>query len=115
MFCVNCGQKLNSSEKFCTSCGVLASNAQEEFASLSAPRKSGSIGKIITIVIIIAAVGFGVYSALDEDAVAQNNEGLTNFDSGDSQTAIRQLEQAFQEAVTNETKINTLKNAAMSR
>ena len=44
--------------------------------------------------------------------IATNNDAIANFDLGNNQQAISQLQQASQSAVTNDTKINTLKNLA---
>lgn len=119
MFCTNCGKKSEGSQKFCTSCGGALSVDE---ASKVAPNVKASAhtstenpwsaGRIATILIILAVVGFGIYGSLDEDSITQNNEGLASFDSGDNQTAINQLQQASQGAVTNDTKINALKNLA---
>lgn len=116
MFCKNCGKKIEGNQKFCTSCGTTflkgASERIKEEPTFtpSARRSSWSAGRVITVLIILAVVGFGIYRSLDENSIVKNNEGLTSFDSGDNQTAINQLQQAAQDAVTNETRINVLKN-----
>ncbi len=120
MFCKNCGKELNENQRFCTNCGAkfLGINREEEeapkvqFKPVSQNKSSWSVGRIITILVVLAMVGIGVYNSLDEDSITKNNEGLSSFDSGDSQTAINQLQQAKQDAVSNENKINTLKNLA---
>ncbi len=121
MFCKNCGEKLNDNQKFCTSCGAKFSNIDKEekevpgtqpFKSIIKNKSSWSIGRIITILVVLAMIVIGVYNSLDEDTIAKNNEGLSSFDSGDSQVAINQFQQASQSAVSNENKINTLKNLA---
>ncbi|MBU2524768.1 tetratricopeptide repeat protein [Patescibacteria group bacterium] len=115
MFCKNCGKKSDSDQKFCTNCGALFSKSAESnesiFSESSPPKPKGSpTGKIVGIIVILIIVGFGIYGSLDEDSITQNNEGLTSFESGDSQTAINQLQQASKDAVTSDTKLNTLKN-----
>ena len=120
MFCKNCGKESNENQKFCTSCGAKFSDINKEekeapkvqFKPVSQNKSSWSAGRIITILVVLAMVGIGVYNSLDEDSITKNNEGLSSFDSGDSQTAINQLQQAKQDAVSNENKINTLKNLA---
>lgn len=121
MFCKNCGKELNENQKFCTSCGTKFSSINKEeketpevkpLKSVSKTKRSWGTGRIITILIVLALIGIGAYNSLDEDSVTKNNEGLSSFDSGDSQTAINQLQQAKQDAVSNENKINTLKNLA---
>ena len=116
MFCTNCGKKSEGSQKFCTSCGgFLSVEPKKPMPKVEMPAHASTespwgAGRIVTILIILAVVGFGIYGSLDEDSITKNNEGLTSFDSGDSQTAINQFQQAAQDAATNETKINVLKN-----
>jgi|BioPla2DNA2_1021312.scaffolds.fasta_scaffold26927_4 tetratricopeptide (TPR) repeat protein len=118
MFCTNCGKKSEGNQKFCTSCGgALSAETKKEKevpktqVPLSASTESSwNVGRIITILIILAVVGFGIYGSLDENSITTNNEGITSFDSGDSEQAIRQFQQASQEAEGTDTKLNTLKN-----
>ncbi len=119
MFCKNCGTKIENNSKFCTNCGAPTSNTHnrgnetlktKKSTTTTAKKQSSLIGKIVTVFLILTVVGVGVYLSLDEDSIEKNNEGLTSFDSGDSQTAINQLQEAKGEAITNENKINTLKN-----
>ena len=117
MFCTNCGKQTNSSQKFCTSCGAALHSDNPSNSQTSTPqavsvqrKNTSTTKKVVWGLVILAFIGFGIYNSLDEDSITQNNEGLTSFESGDSQTAINQLQQASQDAVTNETRINTLKN-----
>lgn len=71
-----------------------------------------STRKALGILILIVLIGYGIYNSLDSDARDSNNKGLSAFDSGNTQEAIDQLQQASQGAVTNDTKISTLKNLA---
>lgn len=121
MFCKNCGKESRENQKFCTSCGTKFSSINEEkkeapevkpLKSFSKSKSSWGAGRIITILVVLAMIGIGAYNSLDEDSITKNNEGLSSFDSGNSQTAINQLQQAKQDAVSNENKINTLKNLA---
>lgn len=121
MFCKNCGKELNENQKFCTSCGAKFSSTNKEekeipevkpLKSVPQIKSSWGAGRIITILVVLGMIGIGVYNSLDEDSITKNNEGMSSFDSGDSQTAINQLQQAKQDAVSNENKINTLKNLA---
>lgn len=109
MFCKNCGKEiLTTQQEFCSNCGTSLANKQS-----STVNKHGSWSKKIAgILLILFFIGVGIYNSLDEDVVIKNNEGLSSFDAGDSQGAIEQFQQASQEAVTNENKINTLKNLA---
>lgn len=66
----------------------------------------------VKILLIVAIVGWGIYASIDDDAIEKNNNALSNFDAGNTVTAIQQLEDASKSAVTNDTKISTLKNLA---
>lgn len=120
MFCKNCGKESVGLKKFCTNCGMAFSNAgkiNEEAVFPNAPttpRKSASeiIKKGLGILFVVALVGWGTYNSLNEDVVEKNNDAISNFDAGNSQQAIDQLKDASQNAVSNENKINTLKNLA---
>ena len=121
MFCKNCGKKSEVNQKFCTSCGAQFSSINEieketpkikSHQTITHTENSWGVGKIIKALIIVAVVGIGIYHSLDEDSITKNNEGLSSFDSGDSQTAINQLQQARQDAVTNDTKMNSALNLA---
>ena len=71
----------------------------------------GSARKIIVTVIILAAViGLRVYNSLDEKSTTKNNDGLASLESGDIETGIRQLQEASQDAFTDEAKLATLIN-----
>jgi len=116
MYCKNCGKESVGSEKFCTSCGTQFSQASESATSHSsspvsfAPKKFFEMGKVIPAIVVIAFIGWGIYASLDDDSITRNNDALSSFESGDSQTAINQLQQASNDAVTSDTKLNTLKN-----
>lgn len=121
MFCKNCGKESTENQKFCTGCGTKFSSVNEgkkeipdtqHIKSVMQNKRSWGVGRIITILVVLAMIGIGAYNSLDEDSITKNNEGLSSFDSGDSQTAINQFQQANQNAVSNENKINTLKNLA---
>ncbi len=120
MFCKNCGKELDENQKFCTGCGTKFSGINKEekevpkvkFKPVSENKSWWNTRRIITILVVLVMVGVGVYNSLDEDSIIKNNEGLSSFDSGDSQTAINQLQKAKHSAVSNENKINTLKNLA---
>lgn len=118
MFCTQCGKESDATKKFCTSCGSpLIRNENYDNRRVEVPvktslPKSSSFGirSIITILVILGFIGFGIYNALDEEAITANNDALTNFESGNSQQAAQQLDEASKNAISNETKINTLKN-----
>jgi len=118
MFCKKCGTKLNDNQKFCIKCGTSFSQStgseenQTHHKNASSFNIKDNIGKIITVVIILAVIGFGIYNSLDDEAVETNDEAMSSYDTGDSEQAIRQFEQASEEAVTTDTKIRILKNLA---
>lgn len=127
MFCKNCGQKSDGMKKFCTNCGSVLSNVQssglksgEPILSSSAPKESWSKGRIAKTVGTVVVVGgivlikmaFGAVNSADNVAVDTNNDAITSFDSGDSELAIQQLQEASEGALTQDTKISTLKNLA---
>lgn len=119
MFCKNCGKESEAEEKFCTRCGTPFSGVKKEekkTLNIKQPpavlhsKSSWSARRIITILVVLVIAGVSIYNSLDEDSITKNNEGMASFNSGDSKTAISQLQQAKQDAVTNENKINSLKN-----
>lgn len=116
MFCKNCGTKSDGTKKFCTNCGnelsSVGKSQQTPPSNFTRPKfeSSWSAGRIIGIIIVLAFIGWGIYASQDDDSIATNNDALSNFDSGNTDQAITQFQQASQSAVTNETKINTLKN-----
>jgi tetratricopeptide (TPR) repeat protein len=121
MFCKNCGKESEENQKFCTICGAKFLNINKEkkeilkvkpLKSVSRGKSSWGVGRIITILAVLAIIGIGFHNDLDEDSIVKNNEGLSSFDSGDSLTAINKLQQAKKDAVSDENKINTLKNLA---
>jgi len=115
MFCKNCGKKSEGDKKFCTNCGASFSTSAEKnepiFSKSSPPKPKGSpTGKLVGIIIIFLVVGLGIWGSMDEEAIRSNDEAISSFDSGDSQSAINQLERASNEAVGRDTKLNTLLN-----
>ena len=117
MFCTNCGKQSDSSQKFCISCGTPfhASNKNNPKpvtpSAASLPKSETSITKkVVWGLVILAFIGFGIYSSLDDDAIETNNQGISSFDSGNSEQAIQQFQEAANSAVSNDTKLNTLKN-----
>ncbi len=119
MYCKKCGNNSDGTKRFCTNCGngfskpenVSPTHAVPNFSKI--PRESSwSAGRIIAIIIVVALIGWGVYSSQDDTAIEKNNNAISNFDSGNSEQAITQFQQASNDAVTNDTKISTLKNLA---
>lgn len=117
MYCKNCGKESGANQKFCTSCGTQFSSVAEDAPTNSppisfAPKKFFEVRKAIPALIVIAFIGWGIYASLDDDAISTNNNAISNYESGNNQQAISQFQQASRDAVTDETKINTLKNLA---
>jgi tetratricopeptide (TPR) repeat protein len=84
------------------------------------PKEPWTAGRIIKIALIVLVVGailgskiiLSAINSIDSDAIDKNNNALNAYDSGNNQEAITQFQQASQDAVSNDTKINTLKNLA---
>lgn len=115
MFCTNCGQKSNEGEKFCTNCGnsisIKKSSHSEGRNVKNTPfLKRMRLGDAAKVIIGLAIVGFIIYANIDESSVENNNQGLASFESGDSDSAIRHLEEASGSATRSDTKLSTLKN-----
>jgi tetratricopeptide (TPR) repeat protein len=133
-YCGRCGNELSSENKFCDKCGEKITNSSDDGGErnkaaitegdihevdtqktpgiASRAENSGGVGKIISLVVFLLIIGFVVYNNLDRETITKNNDALKNFDSGDSETAISEFKQAAEGAVTDENKINTLKNIA---
>ena len=114
MFCNTCNKIFGEGAKFCTGCGTSVENAHgSRSSSATQSAKSGGIGKTIIGVAIGLFILFGVvYSIQDNQAIESNNNGLEAFDSGNTAESISQFESARDQAATDETKIETLKNLA---
>ncbi len=115
MFCKNCGNNIKDNQKFCTSCGIpfssISNIPKTVTPSIISHKKSFlSAGKIITIFVVLIMIGVGIYNSLDKESVTKNNDAMTSFNSGDTKGAINQFQQATQNAVTNDTKMDTLIN-----
>lgn len=115
MFCKKCGKKSGGDQKFCTSCGAPLSTSAEKgepiFSKSSPPKpKSSLTRKIVGVIAVLLFIGLGIWGSMDDGAIEKNNQAISNFDSGNSEQAIRQFQQASQEAIGADTKLNTLKN-----
>ena len=115
MFCKNCGQKREVDQKKCIVCKTVFTDAitkETEVKEVTEKKSFWSIGRIIFGIFILFSVGSGIYGNLDEGVVEKNNDGLASYEIGDNESAIIQLEQAKNEAVTDVNKILTLMNLA---
>ena len=114
MHCNNCNTTSQKDAMFCSNCGkphsVKINNSIPK--SDRNDTKSNFSNKIIAVISILVFIGFRVYSTIENDAVKVNNEALDSFESGNSKQAIVQFEEASKTAVSNENKINSLKNLA---
>lgn len=120
MYCNKCGKKNSEGSKFCKHCGanfhdIETENKSEQMGHSSTSskvdeKKSSIWGKVITAIVILLIVGGGIYGSVDKEPIATNNEALTNFDTGDSASAIQKFRQAANEAKTDEIKVAALKN-----
>ncbi len=59
---------------------------------------------------LLGFIGWGIYTSQDDDVVQRNNDAISAFNSGQSDLAINQFQQASQEAVSKENKVESLKN-----
>lgn len=121
MYCKNCGTESNGTKKFCTNCGTLFAVAQTiPPVRPPMPKEPWTTGRIIKTVAVVVIVGglilvkiiFGAINSVDNTAVETNDRALDAYNSGNSDQAISQFQQASQDAVTNANKINSLKNLA---
>jgi len=117
MFCAHCGTQSTSGQNFCHNCGKPTTNSSSQHNDKpQAPdgtiQQKSYKDRIIQVLVALVVIGLIVYGSIDNDSIEMNNTAIANFDTGDSQQAITQLQAASQTAVTNENKINSLKNLA---
>lgn len=120
MHCKNCGKEVGAEKKFCSNCGTPVSKLSPMKPSTAMPLTAkkepwtfGRGAKIAAgVLVVLVLLVIRVVSAADSPAVLSNNEALKSYDAGNNEQAVSQLQQAAQSAVTNDTKINTLKNLA---
>ena len=120
MFCPSCGTKLEEGIRFCENCGKSISGTSavddtpKTVVAPSFPKKKSSItpSRAIWALVILGIIGYSIYNSQDQNAITANNQALNSYESGNNQQAINQLNSASQQAVTNDTKINVLKNLA---
>lgn len=62
--------------------------------------------------IVVGILVIGAYFSQDDQAIETNNQALDNFDLGNNTEAIEQFKDAADQAVTDETKLDTLVNLA---
>lgn len=112
MFCKNCGKEYRDGQKFCTNCGAVSSDVGRQEINENIATKENTWSKVVRVLVAVAIIGWIIYANLDEGAITTNNEGISSFDSGNNEQAAQQFKEAADSAVTDETKINTLKNLA---
>lgn len=130
MYCQQCGKQAMEGEKKCSVCGAALPEVstepttEEQSATPSQPstivgqsgyqenKKAPIIPIIIGLLVVFAIAGVGFYFSLNQKGVEQNNQAIENFDSGDTDAAIAQLEDSLDSAVLDETKLKSLKNLA---
>lgn len=124
MFCKKCGQELNGEIKFCVNCGEVASPTIHASAPESKKKikhwlvgikeilKKINTKKSVQIIVVIIIIIAGIYGSRNDDAIKKNDDAIKNYDSGKSQEAMSQLEEAAKNATQDDTKIATLKNLA---
>jgi tetratricopeptide (TPR) repeat protein len=126
MYCKNCGEKSDGTQRFCTKCGAAFASTSNPITQPAPPKRAPmpkerwTTGRIIKTILVVVFVGgllllkFGLsaINSVDNTAVETNNKALEAFDSGNNSQAIDQFKQASQGAVTDANKINSLKNLA---
>lgn len=122
MFCKNCGKESDSTKKFCTNCGIAFSATQNKNTATPPPARSvipsepwttKQVLKFLAGITIIGVfIFYKIQNAADSTAIDKNNNALSSFDSGNNSQAISQLQEASNNASSNETKLTTLKNLA---
>ena len=85
MYCKNCGNEIQGTEKFCPKCG---NKVESVMGIQSHPRKKKSVKKIVLLVFLVViltggAAGAGIYYYMQNDylylAVAKNQEGKYGY------------------------------------
>ena len=82
MHCNNCGKQIDKDSEFCQFCGtkvkVIGKEDEEENTEkhiehiIPHPveaKKSSSLGKIVTVLVILAFVVFGIYGSVDKEPI----------------------------------------------
>lgn len=122
MYCEKCGNEVKEDASFCQNCGTSLSNAQsiQPVNLYSTPsieskpfwKTKKAIKTLLIIGVVVIGVFLKIFYFVDNEAVNKSNSGLTSFNSGNSEQAISQFQQASNDAVSNDTKRNTLINLA---
>jgi tetratricopeptide (TPR) repeat protein len=122
MFCKKCGIEAEEDAMFCHNCGMNFSSIQSNSVPPISVKKNNSwtIGKIVKLVLTIIVVGgaiflrfgMGIFNSINNEAVDTNNNGLSAFNSGNSEQAISQFKKASDDALSNDTKRASLINLA---
>jgi tetratricopeptide (TPR) repeat protein len=116
MKCENCKKQVKEGAKFCNSCGTPTVNSANyssppsDVTTDTSKNKKGLMKKLGIAIVVLVMVVIGVINRLDESALYKNEDALDSFNSGDSQTAISQLEKATGQAINDENKANMLIN-----
>jgi tetratricopeptide (TPR) repeat protein len=120
MFCKNCGKDIEGNKKFCPNCGTAFSSANKENENHEPPKSSAPIvkknpidlKKVLGILAVLAFIGYRIYVSIENNSVESNNAALDSIETGNEQQAISQLQEASNSAISNDTKLASLKNLA---
>ena len=120
MYCKKCGEKIIEGAKFCGKCGGSFFTEDHPHQTQWTPtpvqkvKNKPKASSIIWTVVILGCIGYTIYANVDQSAIDTNNSALSSFDSGtgNEQQVTQQFQNAANSAVTNDTKIETLKNLA---
>lgn len=124
MFCKNCGKQISDVLNFCPDCGAkfngIKNEAKEKVLQVDNKKSNWNRNKtiktvatiLVVSILLIIKFGYLLYSSAENSTVETNNKALENYNSGNSDQAITQFQEASQSAISNDNKINSLKNLA---
>jgi len=115
MYCKNCGKKIQKKEKKCLYCGEPNIQIVIKDANYpKPPKKKWNFLRIIVtfgiVLIILFRIGIIGYNYIEKESINTNNEAISSFNAGNSEVAIKKLQQALKDAKFNINKLNALKN-----
>lgn len=113
MFCEKCGTKMKENAMFCQNCGTALLNTQNNQTPTVSIEKgsSWSMSKIIKRVLLAVVIAIVIiWRLIHSNAVDTNNNGLSAYNSGNSEQAISQFSQAANGAISDDDKRASLIN-----
>ena len=112
MICKNCGYESKDGQAVCASCGNnLPIGAVTEEQTETSAWDAKKIGKYILIALLVGGyIIYRVVGIVENNAVDTNDRGIDLYQSGDTESALTELQKAADSAILPENKMNTLKN-----